>query len=137
VIIGIGTIPAADPLRAAGAECSNGIAVDECGRTSLPDIWAIGDCSLHPSSFAEGLPIRLEPVRNANDIAMTVGRAITGEPANYQGVPRFSSDQYDLRLRQVADARNSSARGFWAAAVTAETGCSATQPDGTRDGDAA
>jgi 3-phenylpropionate/trans-cinnamate dioxygenase ferredoxin reductase subunit len=50
----------------------NGIAVDEYGRTSLPDIWAIGDCALHPSSFAEGLPIRLEPVQNANDMAMTV-----------------------------------------------------------------
>jgi hypothetical protein len=37
----------------------------------------------------------------------------------------------------VAGARNSSARGFCAAAVAAETGCSATQPDGTEDGDAA
>jgi NAD(P)H-nitrite reductase large subunit len=59
VIVCIGIIPAADPLRAAGTECSNGIAVDEYGRTSLPDIWAIGDCALHPSSFAERLPIRL------------------------------------------------------------------------------
>jgi 3-phenylpropionate/trans-cinnamate dioxygenase ferredoxin reductase subunit len=101
VIVGIGIVPAVNPLRAAGAECSNGVVVDEYGHTSLPDIWAIGDCALHPNSFAEGLPIRLESVQNANDMAMTVAKAITGELTPYQTVPWFWSNQYDLRLQTV------------------------------------
>jgi 3-phenylpropionate/trans-cinnamate dioxygenase ferredoxin reductase subunit len=101
VIVGIGIIPAVDPLRAAGAECSNGVAVDEYGHTSLPDIWAIGDCALHSNSFAEGPPIRLESVQNAGDMAMTVAKALTGELTPYQAVPWFWSNQYDLRLQTV------------------------------------
>jgi 3-phenylpropionate/trans-cinnamate dioxygenase ferredoxin reductase subunit len=101
VIVGIGIVPAVDPLRAAGAECSNGVAVDEYGHTSLPDIWAIGDCALHPNSFAEGVPIRLESVQNASDMAMMVAKAITRELTPYQAVPWFWSNQYDLRLQTV------------------------------------
>jgi 3-phenylpropionate/trans-cinnamate dioxygenase ferredoxin reductase component len=83
------------------AECGNGVAVDEYGHTSLPEIWAIGDCALHRNSFAEGLPIRLESVQNASDMAMTVAKAITGELTPYQAVPWFWSNQYDLRLQTV------------------------------------
>jgi 3-phenylpropionate/trans-cinnamate dioxygenase ferredoxin reductase subunit len=101
VIVGIGIIPAIEPLRAAGAEGGNGVAVDEHGRTSLPDIWAIGDCALHANPFAEGMPIRLESVQNANDLATTVAKAITGEPEVYHSVPWFWSNQYDLRLQTV------------------------------------
>jgi 3-phenylpropionate/trans-cinnamate dioxygenase ferredoxin reductase subunit len=101
VIVGIGIVPAVGPLRAAGAECSNGVAVDEYCHTSLPDIWAIGDCALHRSAFAEGLPIRLESVQNASDMAMTVAKAITGELTPYHAVPWFWSNQYDLRLQTV------------------------------------
>jgi 3-phenylpropionate/trans-cinnamate dioxygenase ferredoxin reductase subunit len=101
VIVGIGIIPAIEPLRAAGAEGGNGVAVDEHGRTSLPDIFAIGDCALHANHYAEGLPIRLESVQNANDLATTVARAITGDPEPYNSVPWFWSNQYDLRLQTV------------------------------------
>ena len=46
VIVGIGAIPNVEPLVAAGAVGGNGIAVDERCRTTLPDIYAIGDCAL-------------------------------------------------------------------------------------------
>lgn len=101
MIVGIGIVPAIDPLRAAVPECSNGVAVDEYGRTLLPDIWAIGDCALHRNPFAEGHLIRLESVQNARDMATTVAKAITGELTPYQAVPWFWSDQYDLRLQTV------------------------------------
>ncbi len=101
VIVGIGIIPAVEPLRAAGAEGGNGVAVDEHGRTSLPDIFAIGDCALHANIYAEGMPIRLESVQNANDMATIVAKAITGEPEAYHAVPWFWSNQYDLRLQTV------------------------------------
>ena len=101
VIVGIGIVPAIEPLMAAGARGGNGVAVDEHGKTSLPNIWAIGDCALHANAFAEGMPIRLESVQNANDMATTVAKAITGGPEAYCSVPWFWSNQYDLRLQTV------------------------------------
>ncbi len=101
VIVGIGIIPAIGPLLAAGATGGNGVAVDEHGRTSIPDIFAIGDCALHANPFAEGMPIRLESVQNANDMAATVAKAITGVPEPYHAVPWFWSNQYDLRLQTI------------------------------------
>jgi len=101
VIVGIGIIPAIQPLDAAGARGGNGVAVDEHGRTSLPDIFALGDCALHANPYADGLPIRLESVQNANDLATAVVRTIVGDPEPYHSVPWFWSNQYDLRLQTV------------------------------------
>ena len=101
VIVGIGIIPAVEPLLAAGAAGGNGVDVDELCRTSLPDVFAIGDCAMHANDFADGARIRLESVQNANDQATTVAKAITGQPAPYHAVPWFWSNQYDLRLQTV------------------------------------
>jgi 3-phenylpropionate/trans-cinnamate dioxygenase ferredoxin reductase subunit len=101
VIVGIGIAPAIEPLMAAGARGGNGVAVDDHCRTSLPHVWAIGDCALHANPFADGLPIRLESVQNANDMATTVAKALTGAPQPYHAVPWFWSNQYDLRLQTV------------------------------------
>ena len=101
VIVGIGIVPAVEPLLKAGALGGNGVSVDEHCRTSLPNVFAIGDCAMHANAFAEGLPIRLESVQNANDMAATAARAITGEPAPYHAVPWFWSSQYDLKLQTV------------------------------------
>jgi 3-phenylpropionate/trans-cinnamate dioxygenase ferredoxin reductase subunit len=99
VIAGIGIIPAVAPLLAAGAEGGNGVKVDAFCRTSLPDIYAIGDCALHANKFAGGAYIRLESVQNANDQAMTAVKSITGAPVAYEAMPWFWSIQYDLRLQ--------------------------------------
>lgn len=101
VIVGIGIIPAVEPLLAAGAAGGNGVDVDEHCRTSLPDIYAIGDCAAHVNAFADGARIRLESVQNANDQANTAAKAILGDPAPYHAVPWFWSNQYDLRLQTV------------------------------------
>jgi len=100
-IVGIGIIPAVEPLLAAGAKGDNGVIVDECCRTSLTDVWAIGDCALHENSFADGRAIRLESVQNANDQASVVARAINGAATPYIAVPWFWSNQYDLKLQTV------------------------------------
>ncbi len=54
VIVGIGLVPAILPLLDAGADGGNGVMVDEHCRTTLLDIYAIGDCALHHSRFAPG-----------------------------------------------------------------------------------
>ena len=102
VIVGIGIIPAVEPLLAAGAEGGNGVAVDARCRTSLPDVFAIGDCAAHPNGFADGATIRLESVQNANDQATLVAKAIIGMgDTDYDAVPWFWSNQYDLKLQTV------------------------------------
>jgi len=101
VIVGIGIIPAIAPLQAAGAACGNGVIVDAMCRTTLPDVYAIGDCAAHPNPYADGAVIRLESVQNANDQASTVARAIHDADEPYDAVPWFWSNQYDLKLQTV------------------------------------
>jgi 3-phenylpropionate/trans-cinnamate dioxygenase ferredoxin reductase subunit len=101
VIVGIGIIPAVEPLIEAGAEGGNGVLVDANCRTSLPDIFAIGDCAAHANPFADGATIRLESVQNANDQATVVAKTILGHPVPYDAIPWFWSNQYDLKLQTV------------------------------------
>ncbi len=100
-IVGIGIIPSVEPLIAAGAEGDNGVRVDAQGRTSLPHIFAIGDCAAHANAFADGSVIRLESVQNAHDQATVAARTIMGRDAAYHAVPWFWSNQYDLKLQTV------------------------------------
>ncbi len=99
VIVGIGIVPAVAPLTAAGAEGGNGLLVDDHCRTTLPDIYAIGDCAAFACDYAEGTVMRVESVQNANDQATCVAKAICGEPKPYHAFPWFWSNQYDLRLQ--------------------------------------
>ncbi|MBB6123097.1 NAD(P)/FAD-dependent oxidoreductase [Sphingobium subterraneum] len=101
IIVGIGIIPETAPLIAAGASGGNGIDVDAYCRTSLPDIYAIGDCAAHANRFAGGAQMRLESVQNANDQAKVAVQHIVGEPTEYNAVPWFWSNQYDLKLQTV------------------------------------
>jgi len=101
VIAGIGIAAAVEPLRAAGAEGINGVDVDEHCRTSLADVYAVGDCAAHENRFAGGARIRLESVQNAHDQATTAAKAILGRPEPYHAMPWFWSNQYDLKLQTV------------------------------------
>ena len=99
VIVGIGIIPAVGPLLAAGAGGGNGVDVDALCRTSLPDVYAIGDCAAFACAFADGAVMRVESVQNANDMATCVARDICGTGEPYHATPWFWSNQYDLKLQ--------------------------------------
>ncbi|MCO2075307.1 pyridine nucleotide-disulfide oxidoreductase [Pseudomonas aeruginosa] len=102
VIVGIGIIPAVEPLVAAGLPQGNGVQVDEFCRTRLPDVFAIGDCAAHVNRYcASDAPIRLESVQNANDQAKVVAKYLVGQAEAYDAVPWFWSDQYDLKLQTI------------------------------------
>ncbi len=100
VVVGIGGIANDELAGAAGLKCSNGIVVDEHGRTEASDIYAAGDCANHYNRFAQDW-IRLESVQHAQDQGHAAGLAIAGSHAPYDSVPRFWSDQYDLKLQIV------------------------------------
>ena len=99
VVVGIGIVPAAGPLIAAGASGANGVDVDEFCRTSLPDIYAIGDCAAHANQWANGAVIRVESVQNAHDMATTAAKHIVCIDEPYRAFPWFWSNQYDLKLQ--------------------------------------
>lgn len=101
VIVGIGIAPATQVLRAAGAAHGNGVRVDPQCRTSLPGVFGVGDCAEHRNLFAGGAWIRLESVQNATDQAAVAARTICGIEAEYDALPWFWSNQYDLRLQTV------------------------------------
>lgn len=101
VIVGIGLVPAVAPLLAAGADGGDGVIVDSLCRTSLPDVYAIGDAAAHSNAFAGGALVRLESVQNATDQAGTVAKHLTGTDEPYAAVPWFWSNQYDLRLQTI------------------------------------
>ncbi len=101
VIVGIGIVPSIEPLIAAGAETANGVVIDARCRTSLPNIYAIGDCAAHANNFADGATIRLESVQNANDQASVATKTICGIDVHYAATPWFWSNQYDLKLQTV------------------------------------
>jgi len=101
VIVGIGIVPQAEPLLTAGAAGGNGVDVNEFCETSLPGIYAAGDCARHRNHYANNAWVRLESVQNATDQAITVAHAIAGQTKPYTALPWFWSNQYDLRLQSA------------------------------------
>lgn len=96
VIVGVGIAPNSDIAQAAGLVIENGIAVDEQGRTSDPNIWSAGDCA---SFELRGARRRLESVQNAIDQAEAVAENMKGAGKTYTPKPWFWSDQYDVKLQ--------------------------------------
>jgi 3-phenylpropionate/trans-cinnamate dioxygenase ferredoxin reductase subunit len=100
VVVGIGGIANDELASAVGLKCSNGIVVDDHGRTEAFGVYAAGDCANHYNPFAEDW-IRLESVQHAQDQGKAAGLAIADSHQPYHSVPRFWSDQYDLKLQIV------------------------------------
>ena len=96
VIVGIGIIANTEIASAAGIACDNGITVDDHCRTSVPDVYAIGDCTNHPNPIL-GRRLRLESVPNALEQARVAVANMCGQDKVYASVPWFWSDQYELK----------------------------------------
>lgn len=105
LIVGIGILPEIGPLASAGAAVGDGVHVDEYCRTSLADIYAIGDCASHINAFANGKRVRLESIQNAHDQAKTVAAHIVGIDSPYDALPWFWSNQFDLKLQTAGISR--------------------------------
>jgi 3-phenylpropionate/trans-cinnamate dioxygenase ferredoxin reductase component len=97
VIVGIGASPNSRLAEAAGLETGNGIVVDAGLRSSDPDIYAAGDVAnaYHPLL---GQHIRVEHWANALHQPAAAARAMLRQDVNYDRVPYFYTDQYDLGM---------------------------------------
>jgi 3-phenylpropionate/trans-cinnamate dioxygenase ferredoxin reductase component len=99
VLVGIGIIPNDPIAAAAGIACDNGILVDTDARTSVPGVYAVGDCAKRPLIHYGQTLMRLESVHNALEQAKLAAASITGAPRPAEDTPWFWSDQYDLKLQ--------------------------------------
>ncbi|WP_398657005.1 NAD(P)/FAD-dependent oxidoreductase [Streptomyces kanamyceticus] len=96
VVVGIGARPATDWLTDSGIELGahREVVADERLRTSVPDVYAVGDCSSFPSG-RYGERLLVHHWDNALQGPRTVAANIVGEnPAAYDPVPYFWSEQF-------------------------------------------
>ena len=98
VIIGIGVVPNTEMAGTAGLVVGNGIKVDDSCLTSDPDIVAAGDCTNHTNAFYQR-DLRLESVQNAMDQAKVAAATLCDKTIQYNVLPWFWSDQYDIKLQ--------------------------------------
>jgi 3-phenylpropionate/trans-cinnamate dioxygenase ferredoxin reductase subunit len=99
ILVGIGAAPNTALAQAAGLAIDNGIAVNERLETSVPDIYAAGDCCSFPLALYGGRRVRLESWRNAQEQGTLAAANMLGANEAISAVPWFWSDQYDLTLQ--------------------------------------
>jgi len=113
IIVGIGAIPNTELAARAGLECNDGVVVDAFGRTSDPDIFAVGDVTRHYNPLLER-SLRLESWQNAQNHGIAVAKVIAGaaQPEPYAELPWFWTDQYESNF-QIIGAPTSWDRVIW------------------------
>ncbi|HLY34521.1 MAG TPA: FAD-dependent oxidoreductase [Jatrophihabitantaceae bacterium] len=101
VVVGIGAAPDVRLAAEAGLDVDNGVLVDASLRTSDPNVWAVGDIAnqAHPLL---GRRVRVEHWANAlNQPAAAVAAMLGHQFAEYDALPYFYSDQYDLGMEYI------------------------------------
>ena len=102
VVIGIGSRPATEWLHGSGIDVDNGVLCDEAGRTSVPNVWALGDVASWRDPL--GHQARVEHWSNVADQARVVVPAMLGqEVPDITVVPYFWSDQYDVKIQCLGE----------------------------------
>ncbi len=99
-VVGIGVTPNIEWLEGSGIEVDRAVLCDQYMRTSVPDVYALGDlASWYNSVFDRRM--RVEHWTNTVEQAVVVARNILAgdDPSPYAGIPYFWSDQYGHRLQ--------------------------------------
>ncbi|MCF4123158.1 FAD-dependent oxidoreductase [Antribacter sp. KLBMP9083] len=105
VVVGVGASPNVGLAEAAGLALrppaeGGGIAVSGTLTTSHPDVFAAGDVASVPSPHY-GRPLRVEHWSAAQEGGAHAGRAMAGSGAEYDKIPYFYSDQYDVGMEYL------------------------------------
>ncbi len=97
VLIGVGAAPDTRLAETAELDLLNGILTDAALRTSAPGVFAAGDVAnaFHPVLQRH---LRSEHWANALHAGKTVARSMLGQPASFDEIPYFYTDQYDLGM---------------------------------------
>ncbi|MEU6282627.1 FAD-dependent oxidoreductase [Streptomyces sp. NPDC047028] len=114
VVVGIGARPATAWLAGSGVELGahGEVVADDHLRTSVPDVYAVGDCASFPSG-RYGERLLVHHWDNALQGPRTVAANIIGlTPAAYDPVPYFWSEQFG-RFVQYAGHHTTADRLLW------------------------
>jgi 3-phenylpropionate/trans-cinnamate dioxygenase ferredoxin reductase component len=100
LLVGIGASPNVELARNAGLTVEDGVLADERLRTSHPDVFVAGDLAnaRHPKL---GRRLRVEHWDNAKGQGATAARNMLGHQEDYDRLPYFFTDQYDLGMEYV------------------------------------
>ena len=100
VLVAVGAAPGTALAEAAGLDVDDGVVVDARLRTSHPDVLAAGDVAraFHPLL---GRHLRVEHWDNAIGQGAVAGRNLGGATEEYDRLPYFFTDQYDLGMEYV------------------------------------
>lgn len=109
IVVGIGGYPDVDYLQGSGIEIADrsdggGVACNAVGRTSDPDVYALGDCANWRD--VDGHPHRVEHWTHTVDHAALVAAHLLGHEIPHQPVPYFWSDQYGLKFQMLGSPRS-------------------------------
>jgi len=102
VVAGIGIQPNIELAQAAGLTVENGIHVDASLCTKEPDIYAAGDAANFYNPALDKR-LRVEHEDNANTMGRLAGQAMAGQAVNYDHLPYFYSDLFDLGYEAVGE----------------------------------
>jgi len=97
VVVGIGAAPNVELARDAGLAVDNGVTADAVGRTSDPDVFAVGDVANVEHPFL-GQRVRVEHWANALNQPQVVVAAMLDQDGPEPELPYFCTDQYDLGM---------------------------------------
>ncbi|MFD6322095.1 NAD(P)/FAD-dependent oxidoreductase [Streptomyces sp. NPDC058442] len=118
VVVGIGARPATAWLAGSGVELGErgDVVADPHLMTSVPDVYAVGDCASFPSGrYGERLLVHHwdNALQGPRTVAANILGAATGEPpAVYDPVPYFWSEQFG-RFVQYAGHHADADRTVW------------------------
>ena len=102
VVVGVGSRPSTDWLDGSGVAVHDGVICDAAGRTSAPNVWAIGDVASWRDALGE--QVRVEHWSNVAEQARAIVPAMLGkEPTTAVTVPYFWSDQYDVKIQCLGE----------------------------------
>jgi 3-phenylpropionate/trans-cinnamate dioxygenase ferredoxin reductase subunit len=97
VVAAVGVTPRVDIARRAGLETQRGILVDECLRTSQPDIYAAGDVA-DWFDRRRGEHVHVEHWVVAQRQGQAAARNMLGRREPFDAVPFFWSQHYDVTI---------------------------------------
>jgi 3-phenylpropionate/trans-cinnamate dioxygenase ferredoxin reductase subunit len=100
VVVGIGALPNIELAEFAGLRLDNGVVVDAQGRTSNPDVFAVGDVANHFLPFLDE-HVRVEHWATALNQPAAVAAAMLDQEGAYDELPYFYTDQYDLGMEYI------------------------------------
>ncbi|MEB3031958.1 FAD/NAD(P)-binding oxidoreductase [Mycolicibacter sp. MYC340] len=103
VVLGVGSTPATGWLDGCGIDVNNGVVCDAIGRTSAPNVWAVGDVAFWRGR--DGHQVRMEHWSNVvTQVRVMVPNMLGRESLHDVAVPAyFWSDQYDVKIQCLGE----------------------------------